>query len=244
MGRAFSCVDGDGKQLVLKLSPPRAAPALEAAALRLWRGHAAASLLDWDPAAGALLLERVLPGTPLPSGQAPEAIRVAASILRDLHGVGVPVGHPFPTTAEAFEIWLDVVRAEAEPGTAGVALLAQAHSAARRLWSTSRETVLLHGDFLDKNLLLGPAGFVAVDPMPRLGDPCSDIGFFAAAHPPARDIGSRARALAQALGRDPERAERWAAVWAVGEACETWRADSDELQAWMTGGEAARLLAL
>ena len=33
----------------------------------------------------------------------------------------------------------------------------------------------LHGDFLDKNLLLGTKGFLAIDPMPWVGDPCSDM---------------------------------------------------------------------
>lgn len=105
----------------------------------------------------------------------------------------------------------------------------------------------LPGDFFDKNVLLGATGYVAIDPMPCIGDPCSDVGFFASYHPPARSIATRARAIASLLGYDTERAERaerWAAVWAVGEACETWREDSEELQSWMSGPEAERLLAL
>jgi streptomycin 6-kinase len=102
--------------------------------------------------------------------------------------------------------------------------------------------VLLHGDFLDKNLLLGPAGYIAIDPMPRVGDPCAEVGFFAACHPPGGHIAARAHALAGRLGLDETRSARWAAVWAVGEACETWREDSDEVMAWVRSEEAARLL--
>jgi streptomycin 6-kinase len=112
-------------------------------------------------------------------------------------------------------------------------LLDRSRVSARHLWTTADEVVLLHGDFLDKNLLLGPNGYVAIDPMPSVGDPCSDIGFFAAGRQPAGEISIRARALAERLGRDPDRAEQWALIWAIGEACETWREDSDELQAWV-----------
>jgi hypothetical protein len=48
--------------------------------------------------------------------------------------------------------------------------------------------------------------------------------------------------LAAAAGVDPERAARWAAVWAVGEATETWRDDSAELQEWIVSREASDLL--
>ena len=42
---------------------------------------------------------------------------------------------------------------------------------------------------------------------------------------------------------DPSRAAQWAAVWMVGEACETWREDSDDVQAWVRGDECQALLA-
>jgi streptomycin 6-kinase len=126
-------------------------------------------------------------------------------------------------------------------GTLGPDLLERSHRAAIRLCSTQIDVVLLHGDFLDKNLILGPAGFVAIDPIPSIGDPCSDIGFFAASHPPAGLITSRARGLAERLGRDPVRAQRWAAIWTIGEACETWRSDFDELERWVRT-EGVRLL--
>lgn len=237
-------MDADGGALILKLSPPAAVPALEAAALSLWGGTAAVGLRGWDPDTGALLLDRLVPGTQLPPGGDERTARIAAHVLRHLHAVTVPAGHPFPALSQTFDAYLERVRMEADWSTVGVRLLQQCRDAAVRLWSTTAQTVLLHGDFIDKNLLLGATGYVAIDPMPRMGDPCSDVGFFASFHPPARSIASKARAIASLLGYDRERSERWAAVWAVGEACETWREDSDELQAWMSGPEAERLLAL
>ena len=145
----------------------------------------------------------------------------------------------FPT---AFESYLDRTESEAEPDALGLRLLERATDSARRLAASTPYEVLLHGDFLDKNVLRSTVGWVAIDPMPRIGDPCADIGFFAAAHPPASDISSRARKLAELMGQDPDRAERWAAVWAVGQGCETWRSDSMDLQAWLMSDELDDLL--
>jgi len=244
LASVFACIDAEGNQLVLKLSPPEVSTALEAAALGLWSGRGSISLRACDLTSGALLLDRLVPGTPLPPASNRRAIELVAPVLRDLHGVEMPARHPFPTLRQAFDSYLERVRAWTEPGAVGVGLLGQSRVAALRLCSTARQTVLLHGDFLDKNLLFDSTHLVAIDPMPRVGDPCADIGDFAASHPPARHIRSTARALAGQLGCDPLRAERWAAIWAVGEACETWRSDSDELQEWVSSQEVERLLAL
>lgn len=55
LSRGFACLDSSGSQLVLKLAPPHAAPAVEAAALRTWNGAGAVRLVDWDRAAGVRL---------------------------------------------------------------------------------------------------------------------------------------------------------------------------------------------
>ncbi len=83
---------------------------------------------------------------------------------------------------------------------------------------------------------------VAIDPVPSVGDPCADIGFFAACRQPATRIWERAEAVARRTGEDPARAVLWAAVWAVNEACETWRADSDDLRTLMASPELALIL--
>ncbi len=240
--RVFACVAADGRDLVVKLAPPEARPELEAAALRAWGGRGAVRLVDADPVAGALLLERLVPGTPLPPADDAAAIELVAPTLIALHAAPRDRASSFPTQLEFLDAWLSWVRRSAENGTAGLRLLDRAESAARGLCSDKTATVLLHGDFIDKNLLLHRGGCVAVDPLPRIGDPCSDVGFYSAYHPPARDIGRRARSLAVRCGLAQERAARWAAVWAVGEATETWRPDSDELQAWVESAEATQLL--
>jgi len=66
LASVFACVDAEGNQLVLKLSPPAVSTALEAAALGLWAGRGSVSLRACDLPSGALLLDRLIPGTPLP----------------------------------------------------------------------------------------------------------------------------------------------------------------------------------
>jgi streptomycin 6-kinase len=124
-----------------------------------------------------------------------------------------------------------------------MAMLPLLQRCARTLDTSAKHKTLCHGDFLAKNLLLGAGGrYVAVDPLPFIGDPCSDIGHFSSYHSPVATVIQRARTIAEATGNDPERAAQWAAVWTIGEACETWREDSDDLQAWVVGEECQTLL--
>jgi hypothetical protein len=83
---------------------------------------------------------------------------------------------------------------------------------------------------------------VAIDPIPCIGDPCADAGFFAAGQPPAAGIFPRAAAMATRLGLDRRRTERWAAIWAVLQACQAWRPDQAELEATVSSGAFGQLI--
>lgn len=61
------------------------------------------------------------------------------------------------------------------------------------------------------------------------GDPAAEVAAFAAYHP-AEMILPIAEALAQALGLDPRRALRWAAIWTVHQAAQAWRDDQQDLE--------------
>lgn len=111
-----------------------------------------------------------------------------------------------------------------------------------RLCATARQTVVLHGDFLDKKLLRDGACYVAIDPIPRVGDPCADVGFFAAGHRPAAGILGRADAIAGRMGLDRRRAQRWAAVWTVLQTCHARREDQSDLETCLASSEFEQLL--
>jgi streptomycin 6-kinase len=225
-----SCTTAGGTQVVVKLVVTLQEMRAEAAALTAWaRTGAAARLLDTDFDHGALLLEQIRPGTHLPGNDDPGAIDVAASLLGALHRAPLPA-FPFPASRQTFTrmerrarrdaAYEQRTRNEPERGRPGLQRLPLARAAATRLCQSPPRTVLLHGDFLAKNLLSNRTGYVAIDPIPTIGDPCADVGFFAAGHPPAATILHKAGAIAELMGLDPQRAQRWAAVWTVLQACQ------------------------
>ena len=55
----------DGTDVVLKVGVPNPELLTEIEALRLYAGHGMVQILEADPDRGALLLERLKPGTPL-----------------------------------------------------------------------------------------------------------------------------------------------------------------------------------
>ena len=248
LAAVYGCAGPEGEDLVLKISPPVANPSHEARALAHWDGNGAVKLFDWDEPAGALLLERVRPGTPLMDRDrsAPDdelAVRAASVALAAMQAVPAPAEGRFPSFEEKLRWWLEWTAVEGEPDTAGMAMLPLLQRCARTLHASAKRKTLCHGDFLAKNLLLRDDGrYVAVDPLPFIGDPCSDIGHFSSYQTPVATVARRARAIAEATGNDPERASQWAAVWTIGEACETWREDSDDVQAWVATGECQALL--
>ena len=167
--RVFSCVDDYGRNLVLKLAPAEMRPELEAAALTVWDGHGSVRLIAFDAEAGALLLERLVPGTALPPLDDAAATELVAPSLLALHNARLDDTRAFPTQLEFLDVWLNWARKSAENGTAGLRLLDRAYQSARALCADHRPAlVLLHGDFIDKNLLLDGRGYVAVDPIPRI----------------------------------------------------------------------------
>jgi len=86
----------DGTPVVLKVSTEPRATSTEIEALRIWDGVGAARLLESDADLGALLLERVEPGTMLAEvADDDETVRVAASLLRRS---GAPAATAPPTS--------------------------------------------------------------------------------------------------------------------------------------------------
>ena len=248
----FDCVDRAENQVVLKLPATHVEALREAAALREWASSGVVvRLLDFGPEDGALLLERLRPASPLPAGADETAIPVVADILAKLHRP--PAGQfAFPLIEEIYPGWErrslsdnayerhsrgEPVRAEA-----GLARMPLASESSRDLCATAPTKVLLHGDFCDKNILWDGTRYVAIDPVPRIGDPASDVGFFAAGHPPVSGILDRAAAIALRLGLDPNRAQRWAAIWAIHQTCQAWRTDQPELDAFSASPELQPLL--
>ena len=250
--KVFACTTADGEEVVLKLTVTLEEAQAEAAALACWAHTCAAlRLIDVNFNDSALLMERIRPATHLPGGDDPVAVEVAADLLSRLHRVQ-PGTFRYPELEMIYVSMEDRSRADAayeqrasgDPalGVAGLERLVAARAAVRLLSASTDQATLLHGDFLDKNLLWDGASYVAIDPIPSIGDPCSDVGFFAAGHPPATTILRRASAVAELMGLDPHRAKRWAVVWSVLQACQAWRVDQADLDACLSSDEFEQLL--
>lgn len=223
LSAAFAC-RCRGEAVVLKLSAAYATSArAEAAALGVWAGRGACRLRFATVDGHVMLLDAICPGRPpAPVGEAEDARR-AARLLGCLHRP-LPVPGTIPDARQELD-WR-FARAHAlldGPSHARGAIshpdIEEAHHRALGLQAERPVTVLCHGDFLDKNILVDGAGeWWAIDPRPCRGDPGMDAAFWALAHRRGRGAAARAAAIAATAGLDRDRVEAWMRVFAVPEA--------------------------
>jgi len=194
----------DGTDAVLKLSGPWDRTADEIECLRLWGGGPAPTLLEADGQRGAILLERIAPGTRA-TGADPASV---AALLAAIH---VPDGIGLRALDVTVSRRLD--RAARE-GRASGRRLAWARTAVQRLQENAPMSVIVHGDFDERNLLTcARRGLCAIDPLPCSGEGTYDAAYWVHAN---RRRGRRARFDAMvAAGFERDRLRDWCAVVAV-----------------------------
>jgi streptomycin 6-kinase len=172
---------GDGAEVVLKVTPEPPMARAEATALRAWAASPhAVTLLDADPEDGALVLERLRPGTKLwDAGGIPPA-RELAELLTSLRAPATgDLTGPLPTLSQRVDFIFNLIgKRLASPRVAALVrpeLVTVAHQRARDL-AGGGPTALVHGDLHFANILVAepPRGLVAIDPRPCLGDPTFD----------------------------------------------------------------------
>ncbi len=246
----YAAVRPDGTDAVLKLCAAVADAHAEVAALQAWTGSGASvALLDSDEELGALLLERLRPGTAMPRGEV-ATVEAAAAMLSVLHARH-PGGFAFRDVAGSFpsherRVRDDLAyerrtRGEPERAVAAERALPAVGALMGRLAAETARKVLLHGDFVTKNLLRTGDGFRAIDPMPRLGDPCADVAMFATDQP-APMIMDTAAELAKILELDGDRAAAWSVVFTVIQTAQAWREDQEALDALVQTATLRRIL--
>jgi streptomycin 6-kinase len=248
----FDCTTPDNNPVILKLMPTPEQAEIEATALKIWAAtDVAVKLIDADLDNATLLLERVQPAMPLPSTDETTAVAIAADILKVLHAA--PLLHAnLPTLEDTYghleQRALEDARyeqehqGESDRGKPALTRLSAARELVRRLCSSTDRKALLHGDFITKNLLLKGSSYVAIDPMPMIGDPCSDIGFFAAAYPSPDNMLKRAETIAMRMGESASRAQQWSVIWAILQAVQAWRDDQRGLEQFVRSERAAQFL--
>jgi streptomycin 6-kinase len=170
----------DGTPVVLKVGPPNAEFNTEVAALRHYDVAGCVQLLEADPKAGIMIMERVLPGVTLHEltrDNDDEATHVIAEVMTHLWRP-LPPGHHFPTV-ERWSKGLQRLR-DANGGSTGplpADLVARAEATYRELLASAAPSVLLHGDLHHENVLSAKrAPFLAIDPKGLAGEPAYEVG--------------------------------------------------------------------
>jgi len=145
------------------------------AIIQAFHGRGMVRLLEAVP--GAVLLERLCPGTPAASlslaGADDEAIRVLANVLSRFAPARAPEGSPtVQDWGNGFTTYLASGDAKIPPG-----LVERAEGWYRALIRTQRRVRLLHGDFHHYNVLSDQhRGWLAIDPKGVIGEVEYELG--------------------------------------------------------------------
>ena len=239
----------DGTKTVLKIGVPTNELSAEIEALRHFAGCGSVRLLDADPDWGALLLERVVPGTPLTDlADDDQATLDAAQVMRQLSHPAPP-GHSFASVADWAAV-LSRLRARFG-GTTGplpAVLVDRAERLFAELVASMGQPVLLHGDLHHENILAAQRQpWLAIDPKGVTGEPEYEVGallrnpmpqLLAMPHP-EHVLARRMDILAESLGFDRGRLRAWGLAQAV---LAAWWSIEDHGQGWETWIACAELL--
>jgi len=222
--RVFLGRQDGARPVVLKLTPDRSIAESEAIALRAWaRTPHAVDLLASDPDAGALLLDRVAPGTKVavwPGLPSFEEFAGLLAGLRDAPGQDVAA---LRSSAEGVEfIYGLIARRARDPYVSRFVppdMVARGHALARELTASTGDYGLVHGDLHLFNILDGgPArGLVAIDPRSSRGDRTWDaIDIALARVTSAGELDDRiSRIVALVPGLNARRLRQWCRATAV-----------------------------
>lgn len=216
------CESVAGEQRVLKLTPDPEIAADEAAALSAWAASPyAVTLHDADPGRGALLLERIRPGTRLADERDRYPLEEIAPVLE---GLWQPApDRALPDLGDRADFLLDLTRQRLDryPAAAGRiprGLIEASRRLARELARGGPRT-LIHGDLHPGNVLRGASGgnLVAIDPRPCLGDPAFDaVDWVLADGGDESEVRQRIEQLAGRVNAlDPDRVWAWCRAMAV-----------------------------
>lgn len=212
-----------GEMAVLQITVPMPTANDHLTALRAWAGRGAVRLFAHDAALRATLMERCVPGTDAAELEPADADEVAADVLPQLWAAEVPLSDAVETLASdrARHAHLMQQRAEQFGDLVDPGPFREAARLYTCLPATSGRTVLLHGDFHRRNVLLSQRGWLAIDPASMAGDPSFDAARFLQHDWHQAQSTARVDALADRLGLDRDRTRAWLFAFATQAA--SWR---------------------
>jgi streptomycin 6-kinase len=219
-------------------------------ALQTWAGEGAARMIEYDETTGAMLIERCVPGLTLDLLEDPaRADQIAAKILHRLHRP--PTGQFDRVADRAIRLAQDLPgRFETARAPFDHWLLDTAVEFFTQLARSGPAEILLHGDFHHDNILSAQREpWLAVDPLPMVGDPAYDAVQYLLFRKgdladPIADWGHVINEFCARLDVDTERVKAWTFARLVSDALASF-ADGmplAELEAWQGDLWSARLV--
>jgi streptomycin 6-kinase len=240
----------DDSEVVLKLGVPNPELDSEIEALRIYDGRGIARLLDSDKELGALLLERLRPGTMLVTVEDDEAATEIAAVVMQKLWRPLPNDHNFPTV-EKWARGMERLRRTFDGGSGPIPeeLVAMAEALFKELLPSSAPPVLLHGDLHHYNILAAQREpWLALDPKGVAGEPAYEPG--ALLRNPMPKIGQmlelsnlllrRIDQLSEILQLDKQRLTGWGMAQAV---LSAWWSYEESASGWEAAMTVAQALA-
>lgn len=200
----------NGELAVLQISVPLPVHHDHVTALQAWAGCGAVRLFAHDPAIRATLMECCVPGVDAADLSPGEADDVAVEVLPRLWAVNLPasglepLGEAAVQCARVMEARADQFGDVADPGP-----FREAAQLFTSLPASADRTVLLHGDFHRRNVLLSGRGWLAIDPSSMAGDPSFDVAMFLRHDMCTSAMTTRVDVLADRLGLERQRTRAW-----------------------------------
>jgi streptomycin 6-kinase len=249
-------LDADGREVVLKLGVPNKELTSEIEALRIFGGAGCAQVLDSDPQAGILVLERLLPGTPLTplanDHSDSEATSIACTVMRGLHNPVQVNEIEIRKFQSVSELGLGFQRLRSEFGGGVGPFPRNLVEEAERLWSdldaSAQAFTLLHGDLHHDNIISATRSpWLAIDPKGYIGDPAFETCALLRnlwrdrkhVTDPARTIERRVNQMAEEMEYDLDRVRGWGLAQAV---LSVWWSYEDGDSDWADSLEIAEII--
>jgi streptomycin 6-kinase len=242
-------VQADGRRVMLKIGVPNPELESEIKALIHFAGRGSVQLLAVDHQRGALLLERLEPGTSLLEvADDEQATCIAAGVMQHLWHPVEP--HPAFPTVTRWAAGLERMRRRFDGGTGPLSarLVDKAEQLFAELLVSMDDPVLLHGDLHHANVLRAEREpWLAIDPKGVIGEPAYEPGAWLRNLRPALLAGSRAHEvmarhvdiLAAELGLDRGRLLAWGLAQAV---LSAWWNIEDHGAGWEGAMHCAKLM--
>ena len=220
----------DGQRAVLKVGVPHFEAEDEIAALEYLGGDPTVYLLEAEPSANAMLLERCDPGTSLRRVPVAEQDGILASLLQRVWRRPEPARN-FRPLAAMTELWSAETRRDRDRWP-DVPLVLDGLAAMEELARPSPDDVLLATDLHAGNVLRAERRpWLVIDPKPFVGDAAYDATqhLLNTLDRVRTDPRGSIAGFAGKLGVDPERVRRWLFARLAAEPRDSWDAESVRL---------------